>query len=248
MIAFLKLYLVHARLAIVELLRIPAYALPTLISPVMIYLFFGVPYSKGAMAARFLVASYAAFAVIGVALFQFGVGIAVERVSPWEAYARTLPVPLGVRFLARISAALVFASLSASLVCVTGIVLVHLTLTPLGWLSLAVSLLVGSIVFALIGISIGYWSDARAALPVANLVYMPLVFAGGLWLPPQMLPSIVAWISPFTPTRQYGELVWASVLGRPLPSAAFVTLAVYACIFASIAAWGYRRDQGLRFS
>ena len=32
------------------------------------------------------------FAVIGVAFFQFGVGIAVDRASPWEAYLRTLPV------------------------------------------------------------------------------------------------------------------------------------------------------------
>jgi ABC-2 type transport system permease protein len=76
---------------------------------------------------------------------------------------------------------------------------------------------------------------------------MPLVFIGGLWLPPNMLPRVVAWLSPLTPTRQYGELVWAAVAGRSLPSTEFAILAAYAFIFALVAAWGYHRDEGLRF-
>jgi ABC-2 type transport system permease protein len=243
----LPLYALHVRSAVVQLLRIPAFAIPTLLSPLMIYSFFGLPYSKSEIAARFLIASYAAFAVIGVALFQFGVGIASERTSSWEIYMRTLAVPVAVRFLARITSALLFATASAGAVCVLGVLAAHVRMPAESWLSLGVSLLAGSVVFALIGITIGYWSDSRAALPVANLVYMPLVFVGGLWLPPQMLPAAVAWLSPFTPTRQYGELVWASVAGHPLPGAAFAVLGAYALVFAVAAAWGYRRDEGLRF-
>ena len=39
-------------------------------------------------------ASFAAYAVLGIAFFQFGVGIAAEREEPWESYP---PDAAGVR-------------------------------------------------------------------------------------------------------------------------------------------------------
>jgi hypothetical protein len=40
-----------------------------------------------------LMASYAMWAILGVAFFQFGVGIAEERGTPWERFLRALPLP-----------------------------------------------------------------------------------------------------------------------------------------------------------
>ncbi|HYW53396.1 MAG TPA: ABC transporter permease [Dongiaceae bacterium] len=245
---YVRLAWLDTRITTLELLRLPAYVIPTLVLPAMVYAFFGLGYASTPEYARLTVGSYAAFAVIGVALFQFGVGIASDRVSPWESYMRTLPIPGSARFLARLASAIVFAGAAASLVCLLGATAGHVAIPALGWVELAATLLGGGIVFGLVGIAIGYWTSAKAAVPIANLVYLPLAYAGGLWIPPQMLPSFVATISPFTPTRQYGELVWAAVTGQALPASALEILALYAVLFFGIAYWGYRRNEGQRYS
>ena len=56
-------------------------------------------------------------------------------------------------------------------------------------------------------------SSARAAVPVANLVYLPLAYLGGLWVPPVAMPATINAISEWTPTRAMGELGWAAVTG-----------------------------------
>ena len=66
-------------------------------------------------------ATFAGFAVIGVAFFQFGVGIAIDRASPWETYLRTLPVGPLVRLAARLLSAAVFACAAALLLVVTAV-------------------------------------------------------------------------------------------------------------------------------
>jgi ABC-2 type transport system permease protein len=212
----------------------------------MLYAFFGLGYSTSEYG-KYILASYAAFAVIGVALFQFGIGIATERTSPWESFMRTLPIPTSARFIARMASALVFAFAAAGLVCLLGALAGHVEISAVAWLRLAVGLGAGGIVFGLIGIAIGYWASPKAALPIANLIYLPLAFVGGLWLPPSMLPSIIAKISPYTPARQYGELVWAAVAGDPWPASAFGILAVYAVALIGLVVWGYRRNEGQRY-
>jgi ABC-2 type transport system permease protein len=244
---YARLVWLDTRLTTLELARLPAYIIPTLVLPAMVYAFFGLGYSNTGDYAKLIVASYAAFAVIGVALFQFGVGIANDRTSPWESFMRTLPIPPSARFLARLLSALVFAFGAAGLVCLLGALAGHVGISAVGWLRLALALTGGGIVFGLMGIAIGYWTSPKAAVPIANLVYLPLAFVGGLWIPPQMLPSIVAGISPFTPTRQYGELVWAAVSGQALPASAVAILSVYAAALFGFAYWGYRRNEGQRY-
>lgn len=244
---YARLVWLDTRLTTLELARFPAYIIPTLVLPAMVYSFFGLGFGSSPEYANHTVASYAAFAVIGVALFQFGVGIANDRTSPWESFMRTLPIPPSARFVARISSALIFAFGAAGIVCLLGAFAGHVEISAFGWIRLAFALLSGGAVFGLVGIAIGYWTSSKAAVPIANLVYLPLAYLGGLWMPPQMLPSIVAWISPFTPTRQYGELVWAAVGGEPPPVSAIGILLVYAVLLSGLAYWGYRRNEGQRY-
>lgn len=247
MIKYLRAVFTDTSFNTIELLRLPAYSIPTLVLPAMLYAFFALPYSNTPEIARIAVASYAAFAVIGVALFQFGVGIANDRISPWESYLRTLPIPASARLLARLLSALLFGIATASIVLVLGVIAGHVSMGVASWVRLVLALLMGGIVFAVIGIALGYWTSPKAAVPITNLVYLPLAFIGGLWIPPQFLPKVVAGVSPFTPTRQYGELVWASASGVAWPRDALVILAVYAIVFFIIALWGYRRDEVQRY-
>ncbi len=109
------------------------------------------------------------------------------------------------------------------------------------------ALLGGAIPFTMMGISIGYLAPPKAAVPIANLLHLPLTFAGGLWMRPRDLPEIVQVISPYVPTRHMGEIVWASVLGLETPLQSWAWLVGYTAVFAVIAIWARARDEGERF-
>jgi ABC-2 type transport system permease protein len=243
-----RLLRIHAASMSRELLRIPAFAVPTMLFPAMFFVLFGLPYGRqSAEIANAVMCSFVAFAVIGVTLFQFGVGIAVERGRPWERYVRTLPVSMDTRMAARVAVAMLFGLGAAGLVALVARVFTPVSFSLTQWLELAIYCAIGAIPFVLIGIAIAYWVPPRAALPVTNIVYLLCSFAGGLWIPPQELPHAVAVISPYLVTRQYGNLLWSIANGANLLQALLV-LAIYAVAFSAIAAIGYRRDERVRYA
>jgi ABC-2 type transport system permease protein len=239
------LALAHARAATLQLIRYPSFSVPTVFFPTIFFLFFATGRVSGPQAGLY-VASFVGFAILGVAFFQFGVGIAVERTSPWELYLRTLPLPLGVRFGARVLSALAFAIAAAALVSIVAVLTTPVALSPQRWALLGAAALLASIPFALLGIALGYWISPRGALPLANLLYLSLSFAGGLWTG-RALPQFVAEISPYVPTRQFAEVLWSAAGGNPWPWAALPILALYALLFGALAWIGYRRDEGEKF-
>jgi ABC-2 type transport system permease protein len=153
--------------------------MPTLLLPTVFFPLSSIPAGPpGAATAR--MATFAGFAVIGVAFFQFGVGIAADRASPWEAYLRTLPAGPGPRLLARLLSAAVFAVATAALLVITALAVSAASLSPTRWAGLTVALLLGTVPFAFLGIALGYLAPARGALPIANLSSTSSRYAGGL--------------------------------------------------------------------
>jgi ABC-2 type transport system permease protein len=243
-----RLLLVHVKSGTLELLRYPTFSVPTLLFPAMFFLLFVAtrPALKAGQAELFL-ASFVGFALLGVAFFQFGVGIAVERMHPWEAYLRTLPVMTRVRFGARVVSALQFGLASSFLLAVVAVLTTSAQLSPGRWLLLAVVALLGSVPFALLGIALGYWSTPRGALPIANVLFLGLSFSGGLWTTAQELPGPVRDVSEYVPTRQFAEVLWGAAAGSPWQPRSWLLLCAYAVVFGAIAQFGYRRDEGERY-
>src|SRR5262249_17917878 len=155
---------------------------------------------------------FAGFAVIGVAFFQFGVGIAADRASPWEAYLRTLPAGPGVRLAARLLSAAVFAIATAVVLVVAAVAARGACLSAVRWAGLATALLLGIVPFAFLGIALGYWAPAKAALPLANLLYLTLAYVGGLWFRPSRLPGSFREVSRLLPTRALSDGLLAAAV------------------------------------
>ena len=241
----MKLAVVHARLQVLELVRFPGFTVATLGFPTFLYLLFGLP--RAHARPELALASYAAFSVLGVGFFQFGVSIAIERATPWQAWLRTLPASALARLAGRVLAALAFACGAAGLVIGAVLLTTHASLGAAAWFRLSVALLAGSIPFVALGLAIAYWTSPRSALPVANILYMLLAYAGGLWTGPADLPAWVGGISPYTPTRQWGDVLWPSVTGGPWHARPWLLLTAYGIAFAALAAWGYRRDEKQKF-
>lgn len=241
----MKLALLHARAQLRQLARYPTFLVPTLVLPVAFFVAFGLPQRHTDPAV--LMASFSAYAVLSIAFFQFGVGIATDREDPWEAYLRTLPVGPGIRFAGRLASAIAFATAATVPVVVVAVATRPLSLSAAAWCRFALVLVAGSAPLALLGIALGYWVPARGALPVANLLYLGFAYAGGLWTGPSGLPHAVELVAPYLPTRQWGEVLWAAVRGESWGGSHWLALAAFAAAFGALAAWGYRRDEGQRF-
>lgn len=244
----MKLTLAHLKTDVVELLREPAYLIPSLVFPSLFFLFFVVPNAKTPETTAVMLTGYLIFATFGVAFFQFGVGVAQDRVSPWSTYLRSLPLSPLVRVASRIAVALVYALAAGAVLVVVAYLTTPVQLGAEAWLRLVAALLVGAIPASLMGITLGYWVAPKAAVPVANLFYLPMAFLGGLWVPPQFLPEWLQPLSRLLPTRQWGELAWPAALGEPWSVGPWLALALFTLVFGFTAMLGFRRDEGRRFS
>lgn len=218
-------------LSLKEALRQPMYILTSLLFPAMFFWFFGVPNAKDEAGALLLLGSFSTFAILGVVLFQLAVHTSMDKASPWLQYVRTLPVTTLEFMLAKIGASFVLSLLAAGAVVLVAISETPLKTEALPWLPFVTALLLGGVPFAFMALTLGFLIKGKAILPAANMVYLPLSFAGGLWLPPSALPTAIQKISEYLPTRMYGEIVWAVLFKKTLPSASVKGLLIYTFVF-----------------
>jgi ABC-2 type transport system permease protein len=238
----------YARIETLQLLRVPVYAFSTLAFPLVGILFFGDQFVDDEP--ERMLAGFAASSVLAIAFFQFGVGIAGDRMYHWETSLRTLPAGPATRLGGRVISALGFSCVAVTAV---GIAVVALyDARPALWRVgvLVVALVLGGIPFALLGMAIGYWLPPRGALAFANIAFLPLVIGGFLWSrPPDDLPRVVDLASQAIPTRSWSEVLDPIATGdSPLPWYHVGALVCWTAVFAALAVWGYRRDEGERFT
>jgi ABC-2 type transport system permease protein len=227
--------------------RMPAFTIPTALLPSLFFLTFGAQRGQQGGPPPLLATSFATFAVFAVVFFKFGVGTAIERAAPWTRYVRTLPLSPGSALAARSFTAVVFALIAAAAVFITARLITGegLRLTQLA--SVFVGLLGGAVPFALGGLALGYRTSPRSAVAVANVLYLMLSYAGGLWTPPDALPPGVRAVAAFLPTYHWGRVVWTGALGLPWRAADWLALAGWTVAFGALALHGYRSDQDTRY-
>lgn len=242
------LILKHAKWMILELLRAPAYVVSTIAFPALFYVIFAIPESKDMASSNLLLASFSCFSVFGVIFLQFGVGIAQERSKSWYTYLRTLPISPFKLTIARFISAMFFSLLAAMGIIILALCFTHAQLSFSEWIIFILLLHVAGLAFCFMGLALGYWTSEKTSLPIGNLIYLPLSFAGGLWKPPSILPEMLQEISKYLPTRYYGEVLWAFVAKQNIAQKDVMALTIYAIIFALIAYWGFKRDQSFRLS
>ncbi|WP_444949592.1 ABC transporter permease [Micromonospora ureilytica] len=245
----MQLALVHARYQLLEIIRIPVAVFGSAFFPAAAMIFFVVPFTgDDAAGATFATASMVTFSVMSANIFQYGVGVAEDRDQPWNPYSRTLPTGSAPRFTGRVLAGLALTYLSLIPVVVIGATLTAATITPAAFLLTAVTVAVISVPFTLMGLAIGYSLPSKAAIVIAQLIFLPLAFGGGLLSAPGEAPGFIEAIAPFLPTRGAAELMWAAVGDYSVEPLALIMLGVWVVLLAALAAWAYRRDEGRRFS
>jgi ABC-2 type transport system permease protein len=244
-----SLALTHARFQLTETFRMPIALVGSAFFPAVSMLFFVVPFvGYDATYSTYATASMITFAVMTTNLFQYGVGVAEDRQQPWDPYTRTLPTGPGARFAGRIVAGLILMTISLIPVVVIAGTLTEATVTPLGFLAALGGTFVIAVPFILMGLAIGYALPSKAALIVAQVLFFPLAFGGGLMTAPGGAPGFVEDIAPYLPTGGAVRLMWAAVGDFPFDVSSTVALLGWTIVLGALAVWSYRRDEGRRFS
>jgi ABC-2 type transport system permease protein len=116
------------------------------------------------------------------------------------------------------------------------------------WLTLGGALLAGALPFIALGFAISYLAGPNAAVAIANITYLVLGFASGIFIPFDALPGFVQSVAPYLPTYHYAQLAWGAV-GMPVEPAldSFAWLAAYGLGLLAVAAWAWRREEGRVF-
>ncbi len=246
----LKLYRIEATHEILKLIRVPIFAISTLAFPLMFYVLFGLTFADetagGVRVATYMLATYGAFGVIGSGLFGFGVGVAVERGQGWMRLKRVSPMPPLAYFIAKVAMSTAFAALIVAALFTLGATLGGARLPADQWILLGGVLILGALPFCAMGLAFGYLVGPNSAPALLNLIYLPMAFASGLWLPISQLPEVVQSIAPFLPPYHFAQLALGTfgAAQGDSPVLHLGALAVFTIGFLALAAWGYRRDEG----
>lgn len=245
------LYLVYSEL--VRLVRMPAYLIPTLVFPIMFFAIFGLPNAKnqlgGVNAATYILISFSAYALISTSLFAFGVSIAAERGLGWQKLMRVTPLNPLMYFASKIVNALLQGVVIIVLLGLFASFVGKLDYDVLLFAKSVAKLLLGVSAFVALGLWIGYVGGPNSAAGIANLIFLPMSFASGLFMPLEFMPAFLRDIAPFTPAYHFAQIGWMSIGAKSdtteLTHWAWVM--GYALIFFLMALVAYRRDEGKNF-
>jgi ABC-2 type transport system permease protein len=246
----LRIFATETRYEFVRMLRTRAFSISIIGFPVMFYCIFGLLMNRGERidgtdVAKYMVASYSVFGLIGASLFGIGVGMAGDLAAGWLELKRASPMPPLAYLLAKCVTAIAFGVIIVSLLSVLGIFGAHVHLTLNEYASMIGLTIIGAIPFASMGLVLAQLVPANAAPGIVNMIYLPMSFAGGLWLPFKLLPAPVKAVAPLLPTFHLAQLM-LSIFHYPstgTTSSHWFGLLGFTLIMLGIAAIAFRRHE-----
>jgi ABC-2 type transport system permease protein len=207
-------YLGEIRFEFLKSLRTPAFAVPTLFFPIMFYLLFGILVGSlrgNSGMARDAFALYGVFGAMGPGLFGFGVSLAIEREQGLLRLKQALPSPPGAYLLARATMAMLFVAFISLTLILMAVLFAHVPLTFSQGIRLFVIDVLGTLPFCAIGLFVGSLVSGQASPAIVNLIFLPMAFLSGLWLPIQYMPKILADLAPTWPAYHLAQMALGAV-------------------------------------
>jgi ABC-2 type transport system permease protein len=246
-----RIFLTEIRYEVLRALRTRAFSLSAIGYPIMFYCLFGLLMNRneniaaGVSVAKYLLGGYAIFGSLGAAIFGIGVGVSLDRSAGWLELKQASPMPPLAYVLSKCSMAVVFSVIIVSILTLLGIVAghVHITLTEFGRiLSIAA---VAAIPFSCLGLAMAFLVPPASAGGIANLVYLPMSFLSGLWIPIKFLPHVLQVIAPIFPTYHLAQMMYGA-LGAPSQGTTLshiIGILSFTCIMLGLAWIAYSRSE-----
>jgi len=247
-----QIFAKEAKYEILKNTRIPIYAISTVVFPLMFYVLFGIVLTPNnpvnrSQDATYLLATMGTFGVMGASLFGFAVSLAMERGQGWLQVKRASPMPLAAYFTAKLVSAMLFSLAIALALLAIGYTFAGVRLAPIQVLELIGVLVAASIPFGSMGLALGYIAKPNSAPAIVNLVYLPLSFCSGLWIPIFLLPHMLQQVARVLPPFHISQLALRAVgMSRDVSPVGthLEALAGFTLLFLGLAVVLYRRDEG----
>ena len=244
------IYLKEAKYEFLKNLRLRMYTASVLSFPLMFYILFGLVLNAkqaiaGTAVATYLIATYGTFGVMGASLFGTAAGLASDRGLGWLQVKRASPMPPFAYFAAKVITSLMFSAVIVLVLFALGITLGGVRMPFAQFARLLGTLVAGSIPFSAMGLALGYFAGPNSAPPTINLIYLPMSFCSGLWVPFMFLPKVVKQIALILPPYHLSQLALAVVgAGQQQPAAThWEVLLAFTLICLGMARSGFQRDQ-----
>jgi ABC-2 type transport system permease protein len=249
---FIELFAKEAKYEMLKNVRIPVYAISTIVFPLMFYVLFAIVLGAGngvnrGQSATYQLATMGCFGVMGVSMFGFGVSLAMERGQGWLQVKRASPMPMAAYFTAKLVNAVVFSFVIALLLLTIGFAFGGVRLPFIMAAKLIGILVMGAVPFGAVGLALGYLAKPNSAPALVNLIYLPMSFCSGLWIPIFMLPHFLQQVAKALPPYHVSQLALNAIgMSRnPTPAWTHVEPLIGVTLLClGIAAYGYRRDEG----
>jgi len=245
------LYLKEAKYEFLKNLRLRMYTVSVLSFPLMFYVLFGlVLNSKDSIAGTtfptYLIATYGTFGVMGASLFGTAAGLASDRGLGWLQVKRASPMPPFAYFAAKVITSMIFSTIIVLALFLLGFTLGGVRMPATEAARLVGVLVAGSLPFSAMGLALGYFTGPNSAPPTINLIYLPMSFCSGLWVPFIFLPKVVRQIALVLPPYHLSQLALGVVgAGAQGSNAAhWEVLLAFTLICLGVARIGFQRDQG----
>lgn len=204
----IRILLTETQYELARMLRTRAYSLSIIGFPVLFYLLFGAAH-RGQAVALYLVAGYACMGVVSSCLFGIGATLALERAQGWLDLKRASPMPRFAFLGAKIVSCAAFGLIIASVLMALGSALGGISISGIQAAALAGVVLAASIPFTAMGFLIALLVPPNAGAAIINLIYLPLSFASGFWMPVRDLPHWLQLAAPALPTYHLAQIALA---------------------------------------
>jgi ABC-2 type transport system permease protein len=198
-------------------LRAVEFAVGAVAIPVLLYAMFALPEAGnelpgGSRVGAAMLVSFCAYGVVSLAIFTFGEEVAKERGRGWTRTLRATPFPTGMHLLGKSAAALVHAAMIVVATSALAATAGGVRLPASTWIGFGLAAIASVSVFSALGFAIAYLARPRTATVVANLVFLPLAFASGFFVPLPELPDVVGDVAQYLPTFHLGQLLYPIVM------------------------------------
>jgi len=217
----------------------------TLVFPAGLFFAFGSGKDWNDNAGHGNVAAYVmvSMALYGAALTAASAGamVAMERALGWSRQLRLTPLSPVVYISVKAIVALVIGTVAVAVVNVAGIVQGKPDMSLGRWVACAVLAVLCTLVFAALGVFVGYLVPGENAMQILGPGLALMSFLGNVFIPIDDHTSLMWHIAEWTPMFGVAEITRAPLTGE-LPWYAVVNALGWLAVFVAGAAWRMSKD------
>jgi ABC-2 type transport system permease protein len=218
----------------------------TLVMPAVFFLLFGT--NAGSRSERVGGGNVTGYILISMAVYgamlattSGGAMVSVERAAGWSRQLRLTPLRPAAYVAVKLVLAMIIGAVSVVVALTVG-AFSGAELPAQAWVACGLLAWGCALVFAAFGLFMGYLLPSENVMQILGPVLGVLSFAGGLFVPVELMGDTFATIAKFTPVYGVGMIARYPLTHEGNLWAAVLNVVVWTALFSAGAMWRFRRD------